>query len=97
LRFDFSSLANCAGGQLTTVSATAPASPATFSDAVINNAAVPGNAQAVLVTISASHSAPYHLLTDQVLVSRRRPLFFDNFQGDVSGEHHPCRWSTTTF
>ena len=97
LRFDFTSAANCATGQLTTVTATAPASPSTWSDAVLNNAAVPGAAHAVLVTVSASHTAPFHLLADQVRVSRRRPLFFDNFQGDVAGETHPCRWSSTTF
>ena len=97
VRFDFASAANCSTGQLSTVTNTAGASPSSWSDAVLNNAAVPGGAHAVLVTVSASHTAPYHLLVDQVRVSRRPPLFFDNFQGDLAGEAHPCRWSSTTF
>jgi hypothetical protein len=55
----------------------------------------PGNANGVLVTLRAEDVLPHGMLVDGVVVSARRALFVDGFDGNDEGEVTPCRWGVT--
>ena len=82
---------NCSTGILGFAKVTLAQSPVAWNDAFVS-LSVPANANAASVRLSAVDDDPHGLSVDEVILTPRRFIFLDGFDGNDPGEPSPCRW-----
>jgi len=84
----------CGDDNPTVVSA--PLGPTTgWEPGELSDVDVPVGTQSVRFGIESLQTTPFSVSLDGVYLSSARPIFLDGFDGDLSDETMPCRWSAS--